>query len=483
VAREHGVSAVSLTDLIGGTPRIAHGVLWLVGGYLARSLAYLGIVVILARALGPGDFGVLSIFLAFSSGIAYLAGSWPFLAVPILSSRGTPMADVFAAAAQVALLGAAAVALVALPIEALMLGSDPLLALLTVLYALGLLGMTSLYAVYQTMERMPTIAGAQTAERVVGVAGLGLLVVLGSATLHSAQATLALATLLLVGVLVFRLRRLGVRLRLRRGAASPSTALVLRTVGPMVVVSVTAYFIAWIDLLILRAFRGDAEVGHYALAYQVYTFVIQFGSLWVTAALPVHLREATGNSTNDAPLVAADLRLAALAWSAAVAAFAIGVQWAIEPAFGSDFAAAAGPTALLLAGAAPLAAYYAVVPRLLSRDMTRRLAVVSCTGLAINVGLDLLLIPPLGGWGAVIATGGTNVVATAMIVALGGSWRRSMEVVGASLPAGGLIAASVALDDPLASAALLVLAGALGAVAGRALLRSRRAFKGHAGRA
>ena len=68
--------------------RVASGFSWLALGYLGRTLAYLSLTTILARSLDPGAFGRLSVFLAVGAGIAALAGSWPFLSVPLLVGRG-----------------------------------------------------------------------------------------------------------------------------------------------------------------------------------------------------------------------------------------------------------------------------------------------------------------------------------------------------------------------------------------------------------
>ena len=56
---------------------------WLWVGYVGRSLGYLALIVVFTRALGTAGFGLLSVFLAVTLGVSLVAGSWPFLAVPV----------------------------------------------------------------------------------------------------------------------------------------------------------------------------------------------------------------------------------------------------------------------------------------------------------------------------------------------------------------------------------------------------------------
>ena len=75
--------------------RLGRDVGWLWAGYAGRALVYLGLVVVLTRALGAAGFGQLSLFLAVTLGVSQVAGSWPFLAVPVLSAHGRSIGAAF----------------------------------------------------------------------------------------------------------------------------------------------------------------------------------------------------------------------------------------------------------------------------------------------------------------------------------------------------------------------------------------------------
>ncbi|HEY1853541.1 MAG TPA: hypothetical protein VGG40_03055, partial [Solirubrobacterales bacterium] len=68
--------------------RLSRDVGWLWAGYLARSLGYFGLILLFTRELGTSGFGQLSLFLAVTLGVSQVAGSWPFLAVPVLHAQG-----------------------------------------------------------------------------------------------------------------------------------------------------------------------------------------------------------------------------------------------------------------------------------------------------------------------------------------------------------------------------------------------------------
>jgi len=75
--------------------RLRADVGWLWSGYVGRTVAYLGLIVVLTRALGPTAFGEFSLFLALTLGVSQIAGSLPFLAVPVLGARGRSIAAAF----------------------------------------------------------------------------------------------------------------------------------------------------------------------------------------------------------------------------------------------------------------------------------------------------------------------------------------------------------------------------------------------------
>jgi O-antigen/teichoic acid export membrane protein len=432
---------------------------WLSSGYLGRSLAYLLLTAVLARALDPAGYGQLSLFLALSAGIAYLAGSWPFLAVPVLAAQGRDIRSVLTPALTIAYVGTLATSAVFVPAGWALL-SDPTASLpALVLYAAALVGLQGLYAVYQTVGRMRNIALVQTLERCVAVSVIGLVAVASKLTIPAAEATLALSAAGVCAVaFVFTARRMPL-VDFRAAFRLPGMRDVSRAVGLMAIVTTASYVVAWIDILLLAALRSDREVGVYALAYQIFAVVVQFGSLSVVASLPRHARRAaSGEPLSIASFPRAGLDAGTRLWSAGVLAVAVASGFAVEPIFGAAFSASLGPVMVLLAGAALLAPYYAAVSLLTAHHRVRPLAWIAVLVVVINISLDLALIPFFGVWGPAAATAVQSVVAAVAVVSVAAGSRRSLAAVGAAAPAA---AATLVLARYPESAIALGLAGAL----------------------
>jgi stage V sporulation protein B len=397
--------------------RLLRDLTWLSSGYATRSVIYLGIVALLGRLLGPSGYGDVALFIAVSSGIGYLAGAWPFLAVPVLAAGGESIAATFRAALLTACAGAAVAAVVLLPLSpSLTHGGAAVLPLICV-YALALILLQGLYAVFQTRGEMRGIAAAQTGERALSLVLLALIAGLGGLTVLRADVSLAAAACVTGGAGFLARRRV-----LRRGDSTrvPVTR-ILHSVGPMAIVGISAYVIASIDVLILAAFRSRHDVGVYALAYQIVTFVMQFGSLWIVATLPHHSRAAAKGADQRALLAPRELAPTLALWNALIAAVAIASTLAVPLVVGTAFTASLGPLMVLLASVVPLGAYFAAVSVAIAVKKTRLLAVISICGALINVVLDLALVPVIGIWGPAVATLAQNVFAvTVTLWALAG---------------------------------------------------------------
>jgi O-antigen/teichoic acid export membrane protein len=442
----------------------ARGVSWLAAGYAARSLLSLGLTMMLARGLGPADYGAISVFLALAAGIAYLAGAWPFVAVPILAARGVRVGAVFRPALVLAGIGAVVSAAIVLPFASpLGLEGSGSLARL-VLYAAALLALHGLYSVFQTEGRMQMIAFTQAGERLVTLLLVASLVAFGALTVAGAEAALAVAgAVFAAAALTATSRRL--RLLSRGGAgASPGIRVVVRTVGAMAVVTTATYLIAWIDIVLLAALRTARETGLYALAYQIFTVVIQVGALWIVAALPGHARRAaSGELDIDEALPRGKLLAATRAWGAAVAIATVVGAVTLTTVFGEGFAESLGPLVVLLSSACFLAPYFARVPLLIASGQTTSLAVVTVAAVIVNVALDLALIPLVGIWGPAFATAAVNAGSALAVVWLMSGARHVAATALAAAPTA-LAIGLLALDpgEPALLGLVAVVAAAVG---------------------
>jgi O-antigen/teichoic acid export membrane protein len=213
--------------------------------------------------------------------------------------------------------------------------------------------------------------------------------------------TVAAALLLVV------LGRVGYRLRIRwRGAVARA---LLRNVVPYVGSTILGLALFNADLLFLRFFRDPATVGLYAAAYALVSFVINLGDMYALALIPSLSRRDDGGSAR------ADLYAGAWVRSAAVTLpIAVGGAFVAEPLlrvfFGDAFAPARWALILLI-GSAPLSVFRSVATAALiahhEEPFILRAVALSA---AINVTLNLIMVPRFGMIGAAAVTLATEFV-------------------------------------------------------------------------
>lgn len=457
---------------------------WLWSGYVGRALVYLGLTVVLTRGLGSDEFGQLSLFLAVTLGVSQVAGTWPFLAVPVLSAHGRTIGAAFRPAAKVAAVATAIALLIALPVSVAIHSGSPISLLSLVGYSVALIGLQGVYSILQTQGRMPTIAALQSGERGLALLFALVLAAAGSLTVLGSEALLALSCLATcVAAYAWVVGRATLAEESPEEEPDHTLSAVMGAVGAMGIVSVCAYGVTWIDIFILAAYRPDSDVGVYSLAYQVFMFVVQLGSLWAVAALPRHARSTASGDTLASQLPLRRLMSATAAWSAVVAAIAIVSAIVVPHAFGAEFEDSLPPLMVLFAGSGICgAAYFLVLPALIAAGRTVLIAKVSVISVTINLVLDLILVPQIGVMGPALATVGQTLFATAALAAAALGHRAAIGVASVGVPAVvGVALLAVDPDDVLllsvATATVLAsVALALAFVGGRAGLVS--AFRG-----
>jgi O-antigen/teichoic acid export membrane protein len=428
--------------------KLSRDVAWLWVGYIARAAAYFGLIVILTRELGPSGFGSLSLFLAVTLGVSQVAGSWPFLAVPVLSAHGRTIAAAFRPSVYVAAMATAACLAVALPISYAIQSRAAISLSAVVVYSVALVGLQGIFAIQQTEGKMSGIALLQTGDRILAlVLALGAAAIVGLDVL-GAEVLLTLASVISCAA-AFAV--IGRRQHLFRpgldGAPDHPISTVMSSVGGMGIVSVCSYGVAWADIFVLAIFRSNSEVGVYSLAYQIFTFIAQLSALWAVAALPVHARStASGHELADQLHVP---RLTAYAglWAALIAAAAAVSVVVLPVAFGSDFNDAATPLVVLLAGSGIFAAiYFAILPGLIASGGTRLVAKVAAVSVVINISLDLILVPAIGILGPALATAAQSIFGTAALATIVLGTRASLRFLAVSAPA--IVSMSLLAIDP-----------------------------------
>lgn len=445
--------------------KLGKDVAWLWAGYVGRAAAYFGLIIVFTRELGPDGFGSLALFLAVTLGVSQVAGSWPFLAVPVLSAQGRTIGAAFRPSAYVAVMATAASLLVAVPISFALQSRAAISLLAVVVYSLALVGLQGLYAIQQTEGKMAGIAFLQTADRL-----FAFLLAFSGAALFAlgvldAEVLLTVASVVSCGV-AFAI--VGRRHKLFRRHADDipdhQVSAVMGAVGAMGIVSLCSYGVDWADIFVLAAFRPNAEVGIYSLAYQSFTFVAQLATLWAVVALPAHARStASGEDLIDQlPLP----RLTAYAglWAALIATAAVSSAIFLPIAFGPAFADAVTPLLVLLAGSGVFAAvYFAVLPGLIAAGRSGLVAKVAGGSVAINIVLDLVLVPILGVLGPALATVGQSLFGTVVLASIVLGFRPTLRLLAVGVPAMlGCTLLAINPDD----ARLMILCGLIAVVTG-----------------
>jgi O-antigen/teichoic acid export membrane protein len=174
---------------------------------------------------------------------------------------------------------------------------------------------------------------------------------------------------------------------------------------------------SYVDGVMLGYLRTDAETGLYAAAYKIYEG-FTYGALAISAVLTPRLSELFVSNRSSHRRVA----LGGVAASASIGAVVGIVAFLMATPllvflFGADFAAATAPFQILVVGLPVVFAIWILHAIAISVDRERLLLVTGLTGLVVNVGLNLYVIPRYGASGAALATVVGEVVSMAVLVA------------------------------------------------------------------
>jgi O-antigen/teichoic acid export membrane protein len=158
-----------------------------------------------------------------------------------------------------------------------------------------------------------------------------------------------------------------------------------------------------VDVVIVRALAGNAELGAYSAAYKVFEAVMIFPSVVTAAAFaPLARTHADSRRGNRGEILVGALLLGLGALVGAV--LYLGADRIVALLFGPAFARAV-PSLRILTAAVPVMFLNAgLIQFLIARGLEWRNLAVSALLVAINVGVNLAIVPRLGGPGAAFAT-------------------------------------------------------------------------------
>lgn len=284
--------------------------------------------------------------------------------------------------------------------------------------ALVLLGLAALInafvdyflAVFRGFERLADEARLNVARALLMALG-GLLALVARRSVASLAVGL-LAGLAASGVYGLRILRRGYGLDVRAGRFDRQLAGgAARAALPLWLATLFALLYFKGDVVILKAFASDAEVGAYSAAYKIFEGLMIVPAVVLTATFPPLARAKDDPARQrrwEAALVALLLTLGlAVALAVYLASGSI-----VARVYGAGFARAT-PSLRVLAGALPiLFLNYGLTHFLIARDLERRNLQFAALMLVINVVSNLILIPRFAGPGAAWATLITEVALT-----------------------------------------------------------------------
>jgi O-antigen/teichoic acid export membrane protein len=446
--------------------------LYSLGGGLSALLLF-GLFLVAARELGETRFGLFSYALAFVFIFEYLAdfGVTDITIREVARARESArryLANTLGYRAFLALLVYAGILL-----AVRLVNDDPQAVRLVTILGLSFILRTLLLSVrcfYKAFERFDVDTGAVVLDRLL-LFGLGSVVVLVTESPEALAWTFVAV----------------------RGVSSLAGLLLLRRVMPLARphfdwpfirelqrqglaiggFNVVMNAMTYIDVIMLKFWRSYAEIGWYSAAYRIYLGMAMLPSVLMVVFAPALARLFTAETL--APHRALSGSVFRLYWPAACGLVLVGVAGArtwIGLAYGAEYAPAVPAFQILMGGLGLifLSVYFNTI--LISINCQRRALWIALGGLALNVAVNLLVIPRWGYLGAAAAT----LLAEALIVGLfalavrsdygtlpdaGALWR-PLAALGAGAPFLLLSGIGEPLRVLLALAAYLVALAALG---------------------
>jgi O-antigen/teichoic acid export membrane protein len=419
-------------------------------------------IAVLTRYLGPERYGQYTLALMYMQLFAVLADVGLFTTVVREISRDPGRTDELAGNAltlrlllSVAMIVLACLISLLLPYEpdvrvAILLAGGPLL--------FGMLT-SSMVAVLQSRLRMGRAVIGEVTGRAVA---LGLAIVVAALDLGFYAVMLAAGAGALVVLLVtWALTRPVAAVRFHADRAVWRSLLVASLPLGLALAINELYFRA--DSLIISLFEPFEQVGLYTLAYRMLEFALALGSIFLTTVFPLLSEAVAHDEPRALRLIQSSTDALVLLAAPLVAGGLVVAPQLVELVSGADFADAATPLRILLVAGA-LAWINGVFGFALVAKRRQLAALwLNLTALAVNVGLNLLLVPLYGIVAAAVVTVASELVIFAGSIRL---MRRHFDFfprLATLLPATAAAAVMAAVLWPLRDGPVLAVV-ALGAV-------------------
>jgi O-antigen/teichoic acid export membrane protein len=202
-------------------------------------------------------------------------------------------------------------------------------------------------------------------------------------------------------LLIIWLRRRGQRFSLRFDW--PAVRPLFRRAWPLVLSALLGLIIYNSGMIFLRAMRGTEDVGYFAAAYMLISFLVNLGLSYRMSLLPTMTRLGHGTPERNALYRSAFAHVFALAVPIALGGFQLAPQ-IVQLIFGDGYAASV-PALQLLILSVPLCLLRDVPSAVMLADAREdQFFRMTAWGAGINLTLNMVLIPRYGMIGAAAAT-------------------------------------------------------------------------------
>jgi O-antigen/teichoic acid export membrane protein len=250
---------------------------------------------------------------------------------------------------------------------------------------------------YRSLGRVSVDAGNEIVSR-IAVLAAGTLWLAHGGGLVAAISCYALADIASAGAVVLLVWR---RHAVDAGPAVSAIDIRLRATMPLAVVMILTTVYYRLDTYLIGLLRGSEAAGLYAAAYRFLDLAALF-PLAVGGVVLAHAarQSAPGRLRTLHRLVAVSLPISIPFTAAGL----LGGSKLCSLVFGASFAQAGTTATVLLLGTLPTAVAGMALPVIMVADR-RAAMVLAASTLTVNLGLNLALIPVLGGEGAAIVNG------------------------------------------------------------------------------
>lgn len=413
------------------------------GAEAAARLLGMATTLLVARSLGPADFGVFAAFL----GVAAIASEAGDLGLQTTASRALVAGNLSLRS----LLRAKLLLTALLWLAAATLGFlHPALAPLVLWVSLG---------------RWCEFLGAALRARGRRSAEAAVLVCLRAAGLAAAIGTIASGRGLVALVWSLALSSLaalglGAVLVAREWAALPAGVSeagdvrgALRASLPLGVNGVLALASVRVELLGLALLRSDREAGVFAAALKVVEFLLLVPAAIAAGAMPALTRDAARGEGRARRRTAATVAFLGVPAALGLALVAPGL---VPRVFGSEFADGAAPLRILAIALVPMFMNAVLLHTLVAGGHAEALPRLTGLRMALAVALAAILVPAFGASGAAAGLVASELALMALTARASGSR-------GISVPLVGLLAGAACASLPMAAAVLVAQRSPVGA--------------------